>query len=277
MADNFERSGLAPVKAGQVYYEVAGSGPPLVLIHASCADHTMWDEQVKVFAPHFQVVRYDRRGFGKTTASQLENDENFFDAQDLDDLLQYLGVEKAYVLGLSGGGSIAVDFSLAFAGKVAALILCSAGYSGAEMQATPEEMVQFGEYIKQLQAKNWEQVSRLDAKVCVDGPSREEEPSRQAIREKVYRWLYDSYLRNQKETDPKPINPPAAGRLGEIKVLTLVMWGDKDLSGLLTICETMASTIKGAQKIVFKDTAHMLNLERPDEFNQAVLKFLQEL
>src|SRR5689334_19422122 len=140
MADNFERkSGFAPVKAGEVYYEVAGTGQPLVLIHASCADHTMWDEQVKAFAPYFQVVRYDRRGFGKTTANQLDQAETFFDGQDLNDLVQHLGIKKAYVLGLSGGGIIAGDFSLAFPDKVAALILASTGYSGAQMQATPEE------------------------------------------------------------------------------------------------------------------------------------------
>lgn len=278
MAGNFERkSGLAPVKAGQVYYEVAGNGRPLVLIHASCADYTMWDEQVKVFALYFQVVRYDRRGFGKTTASQLEKDENFFDAQDLNDLLQYLGIEKAYVLGLSGGGIIAGDFSLAFPDKVAALVLASTGYSGAQMQATPEEYAQFGEYMKLMQSKDWEQLSRLGAKVWVDGPYREPEPARQAIREKVYHWLFDSYARNQKATDPRPMNPPAAGRLGELKAPTLVMYGDKDFSGTLATSETLVNSIEGAKKIVFHDTAHMLNLERADEFNQAVLKFLQEL
>ncbi len=268
-------TGFAPVKDGQLYYEVQGNGYPLVLIHASCADHTMWQEQFKVLAPTFQVISYDRRGFGQTTANPLDQTVSFFDGQDLYDLLQHLNIKKAYLLGLSGGGLIALDFALAFPDKVAGLILASSGFSGFEFQATPDENALYGDYMQLLQSKEWEQLATLGAKLWVDGPRRATEPTRLAIRKQVYQWLLDGYHRTEDMVEPRGATPPAVGRLGESEVPTLVMWGDQDESIILAAGETLMSQIKAAQKVVFPDTAHMLNLERPEQFNQEVLDFLQ--
>ncbi len=270
-------SGFAPVKDGQLYYEVVGTGQPLVLIHASCADRTMWDEQMKAFAPHYRVIRYDRRGFGKTTAKQLVATIPFFDAEDLRDLLQHLEIEKAHVLGLSGGGMIASDFALAFPDKISALIMAASNFSGAEFEPTPEEEAEFAKYMKLLHAKEWEQLAELGAKTWVDGPHRPPDPARQGIREQVYHWLMDIFPGSEGDFDPRAMTPPAAGRLGQIKVPTLVMWGDEDERIIPILGEILAREISGVQKIVFKDTAHMLNLERPAQFNQAVLNFLENL
>jgi len=236
----------------------------------------MWQEQFKVFAPDFQVISYDRRGFGHTTANLLDEAVSFFDGQDLFDLLQHLGIKKAYVLGLSGGGLIALDFALAFPDKIAGLILASSGFSGAEFQATPDEVALYGEYMQLLQTKEWEQLATLGAKLWVDGPRRATEPTRLAIQKQVYQWLLAGYHRIEDMVEPRAATPAAVGRLGEIEVPTLVMWGDQDESIILAAGETLVSQIKAAHKVVFPDTAHMLNLERPEQFNQEVLDFLQK-
>ena len=129
--------------------------------------------------------------------------------------------------------------------------------------------------MKLLQAQEWEQLADLGAKVWVDGPRRPPEPTRQKIREQVYAWLLDSHHRANGTVDPQGMTPPAVGRLSEIKAPTLVIWGDKDFTGNLAAGETLASTIKGARKEVFEDTAHMVNLERPEQFNRVVRDFLQ--
>ena len=95
----------------RLYYEVAGSGHPLVLIHGFTLDTRMWDDQFETFAREYQVVRYDRRGFGK---SSLPVDEDYAHADDLAALLEHLGIDRAYVLGLSGGGASAIDFALTY-------------------------------------------------------------------------------------------------------------------------------------------------------------------
>src|SRR5438270_10481819 len=101
-------TGFADVNGSRLYYEMMGEGHPLVLIHGGYMDRRMWDDQFAAFAEHYQVIRYDVRGFGKTELPQAP----YSDRQDLYDLLQALGVTKTLLLGLSLGGEVAIDFTL---------------------------------------------------------------------------------------------------------------------------------------------------------------------
>jgi pimeloyl-ACP methyl ester carboxylesterase len=87
-------AGFTEVNGTQLYYEALGEGHPLVLIHGGYMDRRMWDDQFYAFAEHYRVIRYDVRGFGKSELPQVP----YADRQDLYDLLNYLGVEKAYLL-----------------------------------------------------------------------------------------------------------------------------------------------------------------------------------
>src|SRR6266851_3278425 len=112
------QTGFAELNGTRLYYEVAGEGHPLVLIHGGLVDRRLWDDQFDVFAQHYRVIRYDIRGFGNSDvpAGPYSNYE------DLYGLLKFLGVEKAYIMGLSMGGGIDIDFTLAHPEMVAALI-----------------------------------------------------------------------------------------------------------------------------------------------------------
>src|SRR5947209_20150411 len=101
-------TGYIETNGTKLYYEVMGEGHPLVLIHGGYMDRRMWDDQFAAFAEQYQVIRYDVRGFGKTELPQVP----YADRQDLYDLLQALGVTKTYLLGLSLGGEVAIDFTL---------------------------------------------------------------------------------------------------------------------------------------------------------------------
>src|SRR5262249_13492382 len=111
-------NGFAEVEGGQLYYETAGTGHPLTLIHAGVADGRMWDDQFLTFAQHYRVIRYDARGFGRSRTESV----SFSNRRDLYDLLRHLGVEKTYVMGVSRGGQIATDFTLERPEMVDALI-----------------------------------------------------------------------------------------------------------------------------------------------------------
>src|SRR5436190_24202073 len=106
--DTEKTTGVLEAQDGPIYYEVAGEGHPLVLIHSGVADHTMWDDQFDTFAQRYRVIRYDTRGFGRSPLV----DKDYSDRQDLYDLLKHLGVERAYVLGVSRAGNIAMNFTL---------------------------------------------------------------------------------------------------------------------------------------------------------------------
>ena len=82
-------------------------------------------------------------------------------------------------------------------------------------------------------------------------------------------------LENEVEGDfAQPLDPPAAGRLGEITVPTLVIVGDRDIPHIQQIADTLANGIAGARKVVMPNTAHVPNMEQPAAFNQLVLDFL---
>ncbi|MBF8306144.1 MAG: alpha/beta hydrolase [Acidobacteria bacterium] len=118
-------AGLAEVNGTKLYYEMAGSGHPLVLIHGGGVDRRLWDGQFEEFAKHFRVIRYDLRGTGKSEVPQTK----YSNGEDLRALLQYLKADKAYLLGLSRGGGVAFDLAVNHPEMVGALILVSSNLS----------------------------------------------------------------------------------------------------------------------------------------------------
>jgi 3-oxoadipate enol-lactonase len=100
-------SGFAEINGGKIYYEVAGSGHALVLIHDAQMDLRRWDEQIAHFSKTYNVIHFDVRGFGQSPAST----NVYASEDDLADFLKILHIEMAYVAGLSLGGRITIDFA----------------------------------------------------------------------------------------------------------------------------------------------------------------------
>src|SRR2546427_10348875 len=112
-------TGILDAQGAPLYYEVAGQGHPLLLIHAGIADSSMWDEQFHAFAGRYKVIRYDLRGYGKSEFPA----GLFANLEDPDALLKFLNVKKAHVIGISFGSKIALDFALGHPEMVASLVL----------------------------------------------------------------------------------------------------------------------------------------------------------
>ena len=106
------QTGFADVNGTRLYYEVAGTGHPLLLIHGGLVDRRSWDDQFNVFAQHYQVIRFDVRSCGDSAPITAETPPYSLE-EDLYSLLKFLGIEKTYVLGLSMGGAIAINFTVA--------------------------------------------------------------------------------------------------------------------------------------------------------------------
>lgn len=98
------KQGRVEVGNGSLYYEEAGTGAPVILVHGHSLDHRMWDEQFSVLAKKYRVIRYDLRGYG-ISSSQTE-DYQFTHAEDLVTLMDSLHIKKAHIVGLSLGGFI---------------------------------------------------------------------------------------------------------------------------------------------------------------------------
>jgi len=263
-------SGFAEVNGAQLYYEEAGNGHPLLLIHGGLVHGGMWDDQFEAFAQHFQVIRFDLRGFGR---SSLPAGEYAFH-RDVRGLLDTLNVGQAHIVGLSMGGKIAIDFTLAYPERVSALIPVSSALSGYQFsENTIRRIVEADDL---LEAGDIAAGVELENRLWVDGPARTPEMVDPAVRERVRAMNTVNYQRAADQSIELDLEPPAIDRLSEIDVPTRVVAGDQDVPDILAIAELLQRGIGGARLAIIPNTAHQLNMERPDEFNRIVLDFLAD-
>ncbi len=120
-------SGFVGIGNANLYYEVAGEGQPLVFIHAGVADSRQWNNEFVHFAQDYRVLRYDLRGYGKSSPVEGE----YSHLGDLVALLDEIGLHQPLVvIGCSMGGSLAMNFALEHPSRVNALVMVGSGPSG---------------------------------------------------------------------------------------------------------------------------------------------------
>ena len=263
-----QKNGFAEVGGARLYYEIAGEGSPLVLVHAGIADGRMWDEQFQEFAKHYRVLRYDRRGFGKTAMVAGAYSHN----HDLYELLKALQIEQAMFVGCSQGAKTVVDFTLEHPEMTDALVLVAPALSG---------FVYTGDLPRQAEqidlaeeAGDIAQVNELELQIWVDGPYRTPDQVDAQVRERVREMNLIALQTPDGLGNEQPLEPTAAGRLAELHTPTLVVVGDLDTPKTLAAAGYLATHIAGARKLEMTDVAHLPNMERPEEFNRLVLSFL---
>lgn len=269
---------FVPLNGTEFYYESAGSGSPLVLIHAGICDSRMWDAQFSTFADKYHVIRYDMRGYGQTDPV----DGSYAHYEDLRALLDHLQVDKAHLTGCSMGGSTALDFALAYPQRVRSLtVVCSepGGFEDLDEQGEPiEEEVPDGwdQVVEAFRLGAYESVAEWEVRFWVDGPERSASQVDADVRRKVYEMNVIA-LRNEAMElwENQPLDPPASERLTEVRCPTQILIGALDQPVMRRAAEFMATTIPGAQKVVIPDTAHLPSMEQPDLFNQTILDYLQ--
>jgi pimeloyl-ACP methyl ester carboxylesterase len=262
------RQGFALVNGAQFYYERVGTGPALVLVHAGIADSRMWDDQFQALAGAFEVVRYDRRGFGRTAMVAGAYSHH----HDLSALLDDLRIERACLIGCSQGAKTIIDFSLEHPERAAALVLVAPSVSG--FQFDGEAPRQAEEIEKAEQAGDLERVNELELQIWVDGPRRPPAQVDAGMREKVRAMNRIALNTPEGLGLEQPLVPPAASRLGEVLAPALVIAGDLDTQRTLAAADFIAGGIRGAQQVVLSGTAHLPNMEKPEEFNRLVLNFI---
>ncbi len=272
---------FAEINGTTLYYEIAGAGHPFVLVHGHLLDRRSWDDQFAAFAQQYRVIRYDQRGFGDL--GLIMKGKSYSDRQDLYELMKFLDIESAYLMGVSGGGALALDFTLEHPEMVDALIPVTAGVSGyrpsEEVMKRHPEVVRL--YTSLEDASEKHDIARavnISLELWTDGPGRlpgKADPNvRERVREMTTRNWERSDDETQAETPPVPLEPPAVGRLSEIGVPTLVILGEWDAPNPL---DSLTAEIPGAKKVVMAGTAHHPFMEKPAEFNQIVLDFLGSL
>jgi len=266
IAQTSSQTGIASVNGTELYYEIAGEGHPLILIHGGAVDSRAWDDQFAVFAQHHKVVRYDLRGAGKSG----NRDKPFSNSKDLYALLKFLNIDKTYLLGISRGGGIAYDLALEHPEMVDALILVSANLS-VHVPAYREMFERATEAGKK---------SGATAAAEVWGNDPYQGPMRESARARVIEVLTDNMPRFRYFDGHVPVEQrsssdiPRSQRLVEIRAPTLVISGAHDNIVARENSRNWASGIPDAKLVVFPNAAHLVNIDQVDEFNQLILEFL---
>jgi pimeloyl-ACP methyl ester carboxylesterase len=260
------RAGFAEVREPLLYYEEKGNGPPVVLIHGGLLGRRMWDEQLEAFSKNYRVIRYDVRGFGKSATPT----KPYSHAQDLHDLLGFLKIDRAAIVGLSLGSMIAVDFALSYPDMVSSLVLAGPAVNGFDWNPADEKQARKAIRL----AVNGENEQAIDA--LMKDPylaSAAERPDlagkmRAMVTDNLQSMLTSSILE-------RPVRPAAIKRLKEIHVPTLVVIGTRDVADSQKNADLLKSQVPNCQRIDIKGSGHLVNLEKPKEFDAAVLGFLE--
>ena len=265
------KSGYAEVNGTRLYYEMAGEGEPIVMIHGLGWDTRSWDNQFAEFAKQYKVIRYDMRGFGK---SDMPTDQPYAHADDLKALLDYLKIDAAHVLGHSFGGEIAINFALAYPKATRSLVLIEPDIQGAQglPAMTAEEEASFAAAMTALEKDDHAGA----AKALVDiHPLVAVSKNVPGVREQILKVFTDYQWFQFLSKDPV-VQPliPSAQRIGEIAAPTLVAVGDSTTEFQKIEVDRLAEQAPNARKVVFKNSDHFPHLLYPKEFNAMVLEFL---
>ena len=268
------KSGFVQVDQARLYYETAGQGIPLVMIHAGVADSRQWNNEFDFFARSHQVVRYDMRGYGKSEPV----DGEFNHIEDLVAVLNTLGLDEPIVImGCSMGGGLAMDFSLTHPSRVRALIMVGSGPSGLELDVPASS--KFAEVEKAFEAGDLDLVSELETQIWFDGTGRTPEQVDQAMRKLLYDMNRQALAHEVKQLGKRLPNTqvPAFDRLSDLRIPVLIIVGEHDTPYILAAADYMIERIPSARKVTIEDAAHLPNMDHPDEFQAVVTYFLKGL
>lgn len=273
MRSNFgESAGFAPINGAALYYQIAGEGEALLLLHAGVGDSRMWDRQLEAFRETHTVICCDLRGFGRSAMVP----GTFAHHDDVAALLAYLQVEQVAVVGMSFGGYVALNLALSYPEMVSALVLSAPAVGGYEFRS--QEMLDF--FVAEaelLEQGDLAGATELNLRMWVDGPSRQPDQVSQAVRQRVRQMQMDVFSQPEgAHGEEEDLDPPAMARLQEIEVPTLVMVGDMDVAEFQDISRLVAAGIRQAHHVTIPQVAHLPNMERPEAFNRIVSQFLAQ-
>jgi len=261
-------SGYVPVEGGRLYYEAAGAGEPLVFVHGFTLDGRMWDDQWDVFARDYRVVRYDARGFGRSDIATGA----YGHYKDLRAVVRHLGLDRPHLVGLSMGGGIVLDYAVSFPDELRSLTLIDSTIGGwthwsEGFRATVQ--------LNDVAERNGVEAARA---AWYAHPFFDPVTEKPGVTGRLKAVVDDYTGWHWLNKDPgMGADPPAAERLADVSVPTLVIIGERDVPDFQAIADYMAQNIKGARKAVVPDAGHMSNMECPAEVNALLSEFLSSV
>jgi len=248
-----------------IYVEDVGKGFPFVFVHGYLGSSKMWNFQKEFFSKHYRVIIPALPGFGESHNVKSLDSINKM-AREIIDLLDQKNIDKFNLIGHSMGGMIVQEITKLIGNRVNKLICFATGSIG-EIPGRFETIDETREKLK----KDGTEVSfsRVPKKWFVKGDKDKNYfLCKNAVKD-VSLEAADNALLAMKNWRGKE-------DLKNIKNETLIIWGDKDTSYNFDQVDTLKKNIKNSRLEIFKDCAHNVHLEQPDQFNNLVQKFISE-
>lgn len=263
--DVVEGGGTVGIDGGELCYDVEGEGRFLILLHDGLLDRRAWDGSFETFSRFYRTVRYDRRGYAESSAPTSP----FSDVSDLYRLMQHFGISEAFLVGVSGGGRVALEFALEHPKMVSALVLVGPDLGGYRISEEKQRRV----------ASNFAIAREGGVDAGVDAwmgdPFYPPSEEKSVVREKIRSIMSDNLRRLLSAPSLRiTLSPPAIDRLHEVVAPTLILLGEGDDQDNSRIASVLEEGLPRVTKRVVADSKHLVTLEAPEVFERLVLRWL---
>ena len=239
----------------------------VVLLHEGVSDRRGWREVAQRLAPRVTSVAYDRRGYGESAVSTAP----FTDVEDLLAVLDQEQAGRAWLVGASAGGGLALDVALVAPGRVAGLVLLGTAVSGAPEPELDPDTQRFDALLDAaVAAGNLDEVNRLETWLWLDGPSSPEGRVGGEARTRALD-MNAIILRNGDREDGGGSGVDAWTRLDEVQVPVTVACGELDVPSLVARSQELAARLPRARYRELPGMAHQPYLEDPGQVADLLL------
>ena len=240
--------GYAPVNGIHMFYAEYGAGKPVILLHGGLANANYWGNQIPVLARQYEVIVADSRGHGRSTRTAAPYSYDLM-ASDVVGLMDYLHISKAAIVGWSDGGILALDLALHHPDRLTRVFAFAANYDPSGVKDDVLQNPTFAAFVTRA-GTEYKRLSHT--------PNE-----------------YHAFVAQiTKMWDTQPHWTKA--QLQSIRVPVLIADGDHDEAIKREHTEAMAALIPGAGLLIQPNVSHFSFLQDPDQFNEDVLRFLNQ-
>jgi pimeloyl-ACP methyl ester carboxylesterase len=243
------------------FVDTGGAGTPIMLLHANTGTSVSWEAQTMAFARQgYRVIAFDRRGWGKSLADPMTGPQPGSVAADLDALADHLKLDKFHLVGVAGGGFVAIDYAAWRPERLRSLVVAASTGQFAE-----KELRDFTARIEIPELR------KLPAVYREVGPSY-----RGSNPEGTKHWIEIDEHAQQQGAPAQPLRTPNTfAKLEHLTMPVLVMAADADLLAPPALVRAWAAHLKSYEWVTVADSGHAIAWEHPDVFNETVLAFVK--
>lgn len=243
------------------YHDTGGTGVPVIFVHALTATSANWEPQVGAFSKAgYRAITFDRRGWGKSLADPATGAQPGTVTEDIDALADYLKLDKFHLVGIAGGGFVALDYAAWKPERLRSLVVAASTASLQEQEIK--------DFSKRIEIPNlpWPSVYLEVGPSYIGGNI-----------EGIAKWKEIEEHARQPGAPSQPLRTPNTyAKIGAIETPMLIMAGGADWLAPPALMRIWAAKIKHHEWAEVGDAGHSINWEHPDIFNETVLRFIQK-